>query len=77
MAIKPAKTLYNDLTVYERTFIETFQAIVASGNYAPGPLVMDMARDAAKALVLELGYALPVATVDFDPQPHVWTVWNN
>lgn len=78
--LKDAKLLYANLSVYDRTFIETFQSLVNSGNYAPGPLVMDLTRDAVQALMVELGYALPVPGIDYDkgiPQFNVWIDANN
>jgi len=64
MALKAADSRYEQLTVYDRTLIETFQALVNSGNYAPGPLVMQLAVDATQALMAQLNYALPT---DLEP----------
>lgn len=72
-----AKVLYEDLSVYERTFIETFQALVASGNYAPGPLVMDMTRDATRALMTELGFTAPTPGVDYVQGTPKFEVWDH
>lgn len=76
-APKIAKTGYNELTVYDRTFIETFQAIVASGNYAPGPLIMDLTRDATQAIMAELGFTMPVPGVEVDPRPVIFKIWKD
>lgn len=76
-ALKPKDMLYANLTVYDRTFIETFQSLVNSGNYSPGPLVLELTRDATRALMMELGFSLPIRGVDYDAQPVVWEVWKN
>lgn len=73
MALKDAKLLYTDLSVYDRTFIEMMQAIIASGNYAPGPLIVQLAEDATRGALSHLGYDLPIMT----PIAHEWTVWKN
>lgn len=75
--LKDVKMLYANLSVYDRTFIETFQSLVNSGNYAPGPLVMELTRDATQALMSELGFALPVGGVDFLPKPVVWRTFRD
>lgn len=75
--LKAPAILYNNLTVYERTFIETFQSLVNSGNYAPGPLVLAIARDATAALMTELGFAVPRAGVDYVQGIPEFTVWKN
>jgi len=73
MALKAADSRYEQLTVYDRTLIETFQALVNSGNYAPGPLVMQLAVDATQALMAQLNFALPVNTLP-ETRP-VFSVW--
>lgn len=71
--LKAPAMLYNNLTVYDRTFIETFQSLVNSGNYAPGPLVMGLAREVTDALMKELGFAIPMPAVDYVSAQPVWT----
>jgi len=75
MALKAPDTLYERLTVYDRTLIETFQALVNSGNYAPGPLVMQLAVDATNALMNQLNFATPADIIP-ETQP-VFKVWKD
>jgi len=75
MALKAPTDRYETLSVYDRTFIETFQSLVNSGNYAPGPLVMELTRDATQALMAELGFAISPPVVG--ALPVVWHVWKD
>jgi hypothetical protein len=78
MALKAADTRYEAMTVYDRTLIETFQALVNSGNYAPGPLVMQLAVDATKALMQQLNFAAPTDIIpETQPVFKVWVDPNN
>jgi hypothetical protein len=76
MALKAPTTRYDTLPVYDRTLIEVTEAFIASGQYAPGPLVMALAKDATRVLMGELGYAMPAIPVDYDPVSTPFEVWN-
>jgi hypothetical protein len=74
-APRPASTRYDTLSVYDRTLIEVTEAIIASNGYAPGPLILELAKDATKVLMGELGFAMPVAGLNYDPYPVEFEVW--
>jgi len=67
---------YEQLGVYERTLIEVTEAFIASGQYAPGPLVMQLAKDATAVLMGEIGLATPFLPVGSNPLPVEWKEWN-
>jgi len=67
---------YEQLNVYQRTLIEVTEAFIASGQYAPGPLVMALAKDATQAIMNELGLPSPYLDVGDVPLPYEFKVWN-
>jgi hypothetical protein len=67
---------YEQLTVYQRTLIEVTEAFIASGQYAPGPLVMALAKDATQAIMNELGMATPYFEPGVSPIPYEFKEWN-
>jgi hypothetical protein len=67
---------YEQLGVYERTLIEVTEAFIASGQYAPGPLVMALAKDATQAIMNELGLAQPYLAAGITPLPYTFKEWN-
>lgn len=76
MAGRAADVRYEQLTVYDRTFIEVTEAFIASGQYAPGPLVMALAKDATVAIMAELGFIPPFVSAGVTPQPYEFKEWN-
>jgi len=76
MAVRASAVRYEQLTVYERTLIEVTEAFIASGQYAPGPLVMQLAKDATNVLMGELGYAEPFLADGVAPFPTQFKEWN-
>ena len=76
MAGRAADVRYEQLDVYSRTLIEVTEAFIASGEYAPGPLVMALAKDATAAIMAELGFAEPLMPAGVTPEPYEFKVWN-
>jgi len=67
---------YEQLTVYERTFIEVTEAFIASGQYAPGPLVLELAKDATAAILSHMGISTPYLAAGIEPLDYEFKVWN-
>lgn len=68
-AAKVPTDLFTDLSVHDRTFIIMVEALITSGNYLPGPLIMQIAQEATDQIMIELGFSTAAS------QPRVTSFW--
>ena len=47
--------LYSNASFYDVTLVQMVAAIISSGAYAPGPLIMELALAATSQLMVETG----------------------
>lgn len=64
------KDMWSEASFYDVTLVRMMAAIIASGEYAPGPLIMELSLAATAEIMYQTGrWVRPVNTNDIDLTP--------